>query len=323
MKAIRVHETGEPSVLTLEEIALPEPKQGEIRIRNCAAGLNFIEIYHRKGYYPLPLPFTPGTEGAGVVDAIGEGVTRAKVGDRVAYITGTGAYAEYIVVNENQIVHLPNSISYVQGAAFGLQGMTAQYLLHEFRTVQAGETILVHAAAGGMGLLLVQWAKHLGARVIGTTSSPEKAEVAKEAGADAVILYTETDWVAEVKALTEGRGADFIIDGVGKTTFPGDLEAVKTRGTIALYGSASGPADPFPPNSLQKRCLTICGGNLFTFIADPAERQSRADAVLNGIQEGWLKLRADHLFSLEQAPDAQTLLEGRASVGKIVLQIVE
>jgi NADPH2:quinone reductase len=323
MKAIRVHETGELHVLTLEEIALPEPKQGEVRIKNYAAGLNFIEIYHRKGYYPLPLPFTPGTEGAGVVEAVGEGVTRVKIGDRVSYISGTGAYAEYIVINENQIIHLPDPISFVQGAAFGLQGMTAHYLLHEFRTVQAGETILIHAAAGGMGLLLVQWAKHLGARVIGTASSPEKAEIVMQAGADATILYTETDWVAEVKALTNGRGADFIIDGVGKTTFPGDLEAVKTRGTIALYGSASGPADPFPPNSLQKRCLTICGGNLFTFNEDPGEKQHRADAVLKGVQEGWLKLRTDHLFSLEQAREAQSLLEGRASTGKIVLQIAE
>lgn len=321
MKAIRIHEHGDASVLKVDKLAQPTPKEGEALVRIKTAGLNFIDIYIRSGRYPRPLPLTLGLEGAGIVEAVGTGVTEVQTGDRVAYAGQIGSYAEYNVVPASQLIPLPNDISFEQGAAFPLQGMTAHYLLHEFYKVKKGSRVLVHAAAGGVGLLLIQWIKKLGGIAIGTVSSEEKAKMAYEAGADHVILYTQQDFVEETKKLTDGHGADYIIDGVGKSTFNKDLDAVRTHGHICLFGSSSGPADPLLPNSLQTKSITLSGGSLFNFMNTREELLQRADAVLKGIEEGWLKLNIDSQFPLEQAAMAQTKLESRDTVGKVILNI--
>ncbi len=301
VKGILVEKPGGIEVLQLRDLILPAPKEGEVLVKIHAAGLNFIDIYQRFGTYQVPMPFTPGREASGVVEAVGPLVTRVKPGDRVAYTYGLGAYAQACIVHSDHLIPLPDNLSFEEGAAFPLQGMTAQYLLHEFHTIQPGETVLIHAAAGGMGLLLTQWAKHLGARVFGTVSNEEKAKIAKEAGADEVINYVENDFVQEVMRLTDGVGVDFIIDGVGKTTFPGDLEAVKKRGDIVIFGSASGPCDPISPNKLQTKSISLHGGSLFNFISTREEMLPRANAVLKGLNEGWLKLRIEHVFPLQEA----------------------
>jgi NADPH:quinone reductase len=324
MKAIRIHQNGDAGVLQLEDIPKTKPQAGQVLVRLKAAGVNFIDIYMRTGLYPTDLPYTPGFEGAGIVEEIGEGVSEVKPGDRVAYTsskTYLGSYAEYNVVPASQLIPLPDEISFEQGAAFPLQGMTSQYLLHEFYQTQAGDYVLVHAAAGGVGLLLVEWLKHLGAKVIGTVSTPEKAEIARQAGADHIILYTTQDFVEETKKITHDRGVDYIIDGVGKTTFTKDLDAVRYRGHICIFGSSSGPAEPLAPNSLQTKSITVSGGSLFNFINTREELLSRAQAVLKGIQEGWLKLRIDNVLPLAQASEAHRLLESRKTVGKVVLKI--
>jgi len=320
MKAIRVDAYGGPEVLRLQEVDTPQPGPGQARIAVAAAGLNFVDIYIRRGdYTTLTPPFTPGFEGAGVVDAIGEGVETVKVGDRVAYTGQPGAYAEAQVVQADSLLPLPPELTFEQGAAIPLQGLTAHYLLHEYRRIRPGETVLIHAAAGGMGLLLVQWAKHLGATVLGTVSTEQKAQAAKEAGADHLILYTQQDWVAETKRLTGGIGAHLIIDGVGKTTFTGDLEAAAVRGNIVLYGAASGSADPFAPNILQRRSLTVSGGMLGNYTLTREELLHRAKDLMDGISEGWLKLNIHQTLPLAEAAAAHRLLEDRQSIGKIVL----
>lgn len=321
MKAITVTENGAADVLRLREAELPAPQDNEAQVRIHAAGVNFVDIYQRRGDYPVPLPFTPGMEAAGEVAAVGSAVKDFKPGDRVAYTsTSLGAYAEASNVPADVLIPLPDDISYEQGAAFPLQAMTAHYLLHEFRRPKTGETVLIHAAAGGMGLLLVQWAKHLGARVIGTVSTKAKADAAREAGADDMILYTEQDFVAETKRLTGGRGAELIIDGVGKTTFAGNLEAAALRGNIVIYGWASGLPEPLAPVALTTKSLTLSGGNLYNYINTRDELLSRAHAALEGIRDGWLKLRVDHVLPLAEVAEAHRLLESRATVGKIVLQ---
>lgn len=319
MKAIQLSQYGGPEVLTIRDVQIGKPGKGQALIRIKAAGVNFIDIYQRRGTYPVPLPYIPGLEGSGLVEAVGEGVKNVKPGDRVAYLHEPGSYAEQSLIHAEHLIPLPSELSFEQGAAFPLQGMTAHYLLHEFRKIKAGDIILIHAAAGGMGLLLVQWAKHLGAKVLGTTSTEEKAKIAKEAGADEVILYNKHDFVAEVKRLTNEHGADLIIDGVGKTTFPGNLEAAALRGNIVIFGAASGPADPISPNVLMNRSLTISGGSLFNYILNTEEFLGRANAVIEGILQGWLKLRIDQVFSLENAAEAHQKLEGRQSSGKILL----
>lgn len=231
MQAIEVGQYGGPEVLKLGQTEIGKPGAGQALVRVMAAGVNFVDIYHRRGSFPRPTPFTPGLEGCGVVEAVGEGVTSVKPGARVAYTGQPGAYAEASLVQAGSLIPLPDNFSFEQGAAFPLQGMTAHYLIHEFRALKPGVVVLIHAAAGGMGLLLVQWAHHLGARVMGTVSTEEKAKAAREAGADEVILYTQQDFVAETKRLTNGHGADLIIDGVGKTTFAGNLEAAAVRET--------------------------------------------------------------------------------------------
>lgn len=321
MKAIRVQEYGGPTVLHLQEVPTPNPGPGQALVRLVMAGVNFVDIYQRRGSYPLTLPFIPGREGAGVVEAIGEGVTTVKPGDRVAFTGQPGAYAEFTVVPADSLISLPADLSFEQGGAFPLQGMTAHYLLHEFRRPKPGDVVLIHAAAGGMGLLLVQWARHLGARVIGTVSTEEKATAAREAGADEVILYTRQDFVAEAKRLTGGRGAELIIDGVGKATFPGNLEAVALRGHVVIFGASSGPADPIVPNALMTRSITLGGGSLGNYLLTREELQRRAHEVLAGLRAGWLRLRIGGVFPLAQAGEAHRLLEGRQTIGKLLLSV--
>jgi NADPH2:quinone reductase len=319
MKAIKISAHGDASVLKLEELPTPKPGEGQALVRLKAAGLNFIDIYMRIGRYQRPLPFTPGLEGAGIVEAIGEGVTEVKPGDRVAYTGNIGSYAEYNVVDAWQLIPLPDEISFEQGAAFPLQGMTAQYLLHDFYPIKAGCNVLVHAAAGGVGLLLVQWLHHLKANVIGTVSTEEKAKAAKAAGASHVINYVTQDFVEETKKLTADKGVDYIIDGVGKTTFAKDLDAVRVYGHVCIFGSASGPADPIAPNSLQQKSITVSGGSLFNCMNSREELLKRANDVLTGIKDGWLKLKIDHVFKLGDASKAQQELEGRKTSGKVIL----
>lgn len=320
MKAIQVSQFGSPEVLKIEELKIGQPQKGQALLRIKAAGINFIDIYQRRGTYPVKLPYIPGLEASGLVEAVGEGVKNVKPGDRVAYVHMPGCYAEQNIVQADQLIILPPDISFEKGASFPLQGMTAHYLLHEFRKIKPTDIILIHAAAGGMGLLLVQWAKHLGARVIGTVSSQEKAQIAKEAGADDMIIYTKQDFVEEVKKLTKNHGADFIIDGVGKTTFQGNLEAAALRGNIVIFGAASGPADPISPNKFMEKSLTVSGGTLFNYLLSAQELMSRSKAVIEGIQSGWLKLRIDQEFPLEKAAEAHQKLESRRTSGKLILK---
>lgn len=319
VRAIRIEEYGGPEVLKLKTITLPPPGPGQALVRIHAAGLNFIDIYRRRGDYQTELPTTPGLEASGVVEAIGEDVTEVKVGDRVAYTGQPGAYAEASIVEASKLVPLPDSMSFAEGAAFPLQGMTAHYLINEYDKPKPGMSVLIHAAAGGMGLLLVQWAKHLRANVIGTVSTAEKAKLAQEAGCDYVINYSEQDFVTEVKRITANSGAELIIDGVGKDTFPGDLEAVSLRGTIVIFGSASGRAEPVSPNVFQQKSVSVCGGSLFNYLLDRDELLMRANDVTHAIKTGWLKLNIYKEFPLAEAAKAQQELEGRKSTGKIIL----
>jgi NADPH:quinone reductase len=324
MKAIKITINGEAEVLKLVDAGpVPRPAAGEALVKIHAAGVNFVDIYHRRGYYPMKLPFIPGLEAAGVVEAVGEKVPKFRPGDRVAYTGHLGSYSEYTTIDATRLIPLPGGLSFVEGAAFPLQGMTAHYLIHEFRKPRKGETVLVHAAAGGVGGLLVQWARHLGATVIGTVGSEEKAAMAREACADEVILYTQQDFAVETKRLTNGRGADLILDGVAKSTLPGDLESVAVRGHVVIYGAASGPADPVAPNSLMPKSFSLSGGSLQNFTATQEELSRRSGDVLSAIREGWLKLRIHHVLPLAEAEQAHRLLEGRRSTGKIVLTVAE
>lgn len=319
MKAIEVRQTGGPEVLQLQEVSIGKPVTGQALVKIKVAGVNFIDIYQRKGIYPLKLPYIPGLEGSGIVEEVGSGVTNVKHGDRVAFLHEPGAYAEAMLLQADRLIPLPKEFTFEQGAAFPLQGMTAHYLLHEFRKVKSGDVVLIHAAAGGMGLLLVQWAKHLGARVLGTVSSEEKAKAALDAGASDVILYTKMNFVDEVRRLTNGHGADLIIDGVGKSTFAGNLEAAAIRGNIVIFGAASGPADPILPNVLTKKSLTVSGGSLFNYIKSKEEMERRAKDVIQGIKEGWLKLKVFQILPLSKAAEAHRLLENRDTIGKVLL----
>lgn len=323
MKAIRVTQYGDPSVLKLEDLERPKPGPGEALVHVHAVGVNYADIYFRNGSarIPIPFPFTLGIEAAGVVEGVGEGVSEVKAGDRVAYPTSSiGSYAEYQVVKVANLAPLPNDVSFEDGAAIILQGLTAHYLLHEFYSVKRGSIVLVHAAAGGMGLLLVQWLKHMGAVAIGTVSTEEKAKVAREAGADQVIVYTKQDFAEEAKKLTGGKGVNYVIDGVGKTTFTKNFDALANRGWATIFGMASGPADPVVPNSLMTKALTISGGALFNFMVTRDELLGRARDVFAGLREGWLKLRIHSVRPLAQAAEAHRLLEGRETVGKLLLK---
>ena len=324
MRAIKVTNYGDASVLKLcDTEPTPTPGEGQALVKVHAAGVNFVDIYQRQGRYAVGVPYIPGLEGAGVVEAVDDKVKDFRRGDRVAYTGHIGSYSEYVAISVDKLIKLPRELSFEEGAAFPLQGMTAHYLIYEYRKLKPGDVVLVHAAAGGVGRLLVQWAKHLGAMVIGTVSTEEKARVAKEAGADHTILYTKQDFVAETKRITNGRGAQFIIDGVAKTTFPGDLEAAAMFGHIVVFGAASGPADPISPNALMPQSLTLSGGTLFNYGATREQVARRSRDVLKGIKQGWLKLRIDHVIPLAEAEKAHRLLEGRQSVGKIVLKVAE
>lgn len=320
VRGFRVEQLGEPDVLRFTDIELPPPGPGQALVRLHAAGVNFLDVGQRKGLYPAKVPFTLGVEASGIVEQVGEGVSSVKPGDRVAYTGGPGSYAEANIVSADQLISLPADFDFIKGAAFPLQGMTAHYLLHEFYKLKKGDTVLIHAAAGGMGLLLVQWAKHLGANVIGTVSTEAKAKIAKEAGADHVILYTQQDFVKEVHRITDNKGAQYIIDGVGKDTFTKNLEAVALHGVITIFGAASGLADPVVPNVLMGKSVTICGGSLFNYLLTREELMMRANAVIKGINEGWLNLRVDHVLPLQDAIKAHELMENRQTVGKIVLK---
>lgn len=321
MKAIRVHTPGGPEALKLDEIPDPTPRDGEAAVHVEAAGLNFIDVYFRTGLYKsASLPFTLGQEAAGTVAAVGPGVTEIAVGDRVAWSGVQGAYAEMAVVPAARLVKLPEGVSTRQGAAAMLQGMTAHYLACSTYPLKAGDTCLVHAAAGGVGQLLCQIAKLRGARVLGTVSTEEKARIARNSGADYVILYTQQDFAAEVKRLTEGRGVQVIYDGVGRETFDKGLDGLARRGTMVLFGASSGPVPPFDPQILNaKGSLFLTRPSLGHYIATREELVERAGDVLGWIAEGKLRLSIDREVPLAEAAEAHRALEGRETKGKVLL----
>ena len=320
MRAIRVHEYGSPEVLRYEEVPIPEPGDGEVRVKVEVIGVNFIDVYHRAGQYPVERPFTPGVEAAGIVDAVGLGVTEFKEGDRVAYAMQLGSYAEYAVVPAQKLISIPEGIDMQTAAAVMLQGMTAHYLVYSTYSLQPGETALVHAAAGGVGQLLVQLAKRRGARVIGTVSTEEKARLAKEAGADEVILYTQTDFEQEVKRLTDGRGVDVVYESVGRATFERSLNCLRPRGYLVLYGQASGAVPPFDPQILNaKGSLFLTRPSLAHYVADRKELLWRAGDLFQWLGSGELKVRIDQTFPLAEAAEAHRYLEARQTKGKVLL----
>jgi NADPH:quinone reductase len=320
MKAIRVHQLGGPEVLLYEDVPTPAPKAGEVLVKLAAVGVNFIDTYQRKGLYKMQPPFTPGQEAAGVVTALGSGVADVRVGDRVAYAGIVGAYAEYATVPAERVVVVPDGVSPKEAAAGLLQGMTAHYLTSSTYPLKPGDTCLVHAAAGGMGLLLCQIAKLKGARVIGTVSTEEKAALARAAGATEVILYTKQDFEAAVKELTRGSGVQVVYDSVGKTTFDKSLDCLARRGMMVLYGQSSGPVAPFDPQVLnQKGSLFLTRPTLAHYIATRADLLARAGAVLGLMRAGTLKVRIGHEFPLAQAAAAHRELEARQTTGKVLL----
>lgn len=322
MQAIQIQETGAREVLRLETIAAPEPGPGQARVEIEYAGLNFIDIYQRLGQYKLPLPFTPGLEAGGVVDAIGPGVTEVKVGDRVAYCMINGAYAQYSVAPAAKLAPVPAGIGLDVATALMVQGMTAHYLALSTFPLASHHTALIHAAAGGTGRLLVQVAKRSGARVIATAGTAEKAALARSAGADEVILYTQADFVSEVKRLTNGAGVDVVYDSVGQSTFAGGLDCLKPRGMMVLWGQASGPVAPFDPQILnQKGSLYLTRPSLGAYIATRAELLQRVDDLFTWLQAGELEVRIDRVFPLADVAAAHAYIETRQTKGKVLLQV--
>jgi len=320
MKAVRVHQYGGPEVLRYEEIPVPEPGAGEARVKIEAIGLNYIDIYQRTGLYPLKVPFTLGMEGAGIVDAVGADVVEVKKGDHVAYSMHLGSYAEYAVVPAWKLVPLPRSIDSRSAAAVMLQGMTAHYLTRSTYPLKKGETALVHAAAGGVGLLLIQVAKRTGATVFGTVSTEEKAKLAREAGADEVILYTQTDFLTEVKRLTNGAGVHVVYDSVGKDTFEKSLDCLRPRGYLVLFGNSSGPVPPFDLGRLAaKGSLFVTRPTLIHYASNREELLQRSGDLFKWIANGELKLRIDKTFALKDAAEAHRQLEARKTTGKVLL----
>ncbi len=320
MKAIQVQKNGGPEVLTLVDIPAPKPKPNEAVVKISAAGVNFIDVYFRNGHYPSTLPFTIGQEGSGIVSEVGADVKTFKPGDRVAYTGIRGSYAEYAAVPADRLVLLPPGITEQQAAAAMLQGMTAHYLVHDTYPLKKGETALIHAAAGGVGLLLVQMAKYIGARVIATVGTEEKAKLAREAGADEVILYSQQDFEVETKRLTDGKGVHVVYDGVGKTTFDKDLEVLRPRGYLVLFGASSGPVPPFDLAKLaQKGSLFVTRPTIVHYIAAHEELQKRATEVLTMIATGKLKLRIEHIYPLKEVQQAHRDLEARKTTGKLLL----
>jgi len=320
VKAIRVHEAGGPEVMRVEDIELPPPGPGEVRVRNRAIGVNFIDTYFRTGHYPAPLPLIPGNEAAGEVAAIGKGVKGIKEGDRVAYVASLGCYAEERIVDAQRLIRLPKSISYETAAAMMLKGFTARYLLRRTFKVKKGDSILVQAAAGGVGLILCQWGKALGATVIGTAGSPEKAKLAKKAGAKHVILYRDEDFAARVKEITKGKLCDVVYDGVGKATFPASLDCLKPLGTFVSFGSASGAIEAFPLNLLtQKGSLFATRPTLATYTASREDLLKTARDLFRVVSKGDVKIAIHQTAPLEDAVRVHQALEGRETTGATVL----
>jgi NADPH2:quinone reductase len=320
MKAIRIDEFGGPDVLISTTVPRPEPGPDDILVRVEAAGVNFIDVYHRTGQYEMALPIVPGVEGAGEVAAVGLDVTRFERGDRVAYAMEMGAYAEYAVVPAERAVRVPEAIDTRQAAAVMLQGMTAHYLTHSTYALQANEVALIHAASGGVGSLLVQLAKLHGAHVIGTTSTEEKARRAGELGADEMILYTELDFEQEVQRITLGKGVDVVYDGVGKATFRKGLNCLKRRGMMVLYGQASGAVDPIDPQVLkEKGSLYLTRPSLSHYAATREELERRTEQLFEWMEAGLLQVRIDRMFPLEEAAEAHRYIENRKTQGKLLL----
>src|SRR5579871_3237174 len=320
MKAIQVKQPGGPEAMELVELPVPEPKASEAVVKLAASGVNFIDVYFREGRYKAPLPIVLGQEGAGTVTAVGADVKSVKAGDRVAWAGLLGSYAEYAAMQAERLVKVPAGVSDQQAAAAMLQGMTAHYLSHDTYPLKRGETALVHAAAGGVGLLLTQMARNIGARVIATVSTEEKAKLAREAGADEVILYQQNDFEKETKRLTDGKGVHVIYDGVGKTTFERGLNVLRPRGMMVLFGGSSGAVPPFDLIGLsQKGSLYVTRPMLGSYIATREELMARASAVLGMIGEGKLKLRIEHTYPLSEAQRAHRELEGRKTTGKLLL----
>lgn len=321
MKAVQIREVGGPEALQLAELPIPVPGPGQVLIRVEAVGMNFIEIYFRKGQYKTTLPTIPGSEAAGTVEDCGAGVTGFRPGDAVASTGVLGSYAEYALVPAAQLVKVPDGITPEQAAAAMLQGMTAHYLAYSAFPLKASDTCLVHAGAGGVGLLLTQVAAQIGARVITTCSTKEKAELSREAGASDVILYSQQDFVAETKRLTHGKGVDVVYDSVGKTTFEGSLNCLRPRGLLALFGGSSGAVPPFDPIQLSsKGSLYVTRPTLWHYVATREELEWRAKDVLTWVKEGKLKLRMEHVYALEDAARAQDDMENRRTTGKILLE---
>jgi NADPH2:quinone reductase len=319
MKAIQVKQVGGPEAMELVELPIPQPKANEAVVKLAASGVNFIDVYFREGRYKSPLPIVLGQEGAGVVSAVGAEVKSVKVGDRVAWCGLHGSYAEYAAVLADRLVPIPQGVSEEQAAAAMLQGMTAQYLSHDTYPLKRGETALIHAAAGGVGLLLVQMAHNLGARVIATVSTEDKAKLAREAGADEVILYTQADFEAETKRLTS-KGVDVVYDSVGKTTFDKGLNVLRPRGMMVLFGGSSGAVPPFDLIALsQKGSLYVTRPTLTNYITTREDLVARSGAVFGMIEAGKLKLRSEHSYPLAEAQRAHRDLEARKTTGKLLL----
>ena len=321
MIAIQIQQTGGPEVLKLADLPIPEPGPGQVLIRVEAIGVNFIEIYFRKGVYKAALPLVPGSEAAGTVEELGPGVIGFKAGDAVASVSVLGSYAEYALVSAASLIKVPASLTMEQAAAAMLQGMTAHYLAYSTHPLKAGETALIHAGAGGVGLLLTQMAKRIGARAITTVSTEEKAELSREAGASDVILYTQKEFEPEVKRLTGGKGVDVVYDSVGKTTFEGSLNCLRPRGLLALFGASSGPVPPFDLIQLSgKGSLYVTRPTLWHYIGNRAELEWRAGDVLGWAASGELQLRTEYVYPLADAAQAQIDLEARRTTGKILLE---
>jgi NADPH:quinone reductase len=321
MKAIRVARTGGPEVLQVGEVERPAPGPAEVRVRVHYSGVNFLDTYHRTGLYPVSLPFTPGSEAAGEVDAIGPDVTEFRLGDRVAYASERGSYAEFAIVPASKLVAVPPEVPLETAAAVMLQGMTAHYLACDTFPLGPGHCALVHAAAGGVGLLLVQVARLRGARVIGTTSTTGKAELARAAGADDVVLYTEQNFVEQVRASTGGRGVDVVYDSVGATTFHDSLRSLRPRGMLVSFGQSSGPVPPIDPLLLSRLgSLFLTRPTLAHYTAERSELVRRAGDVLGWVRDGRLDVRVDRVLPLDDAAAAHRLLESRATAGKLLLR---
>ena len=320
--AVRIHEAGGPEVLKWEEVEVGDPGQGEVKIRQRAAGLNFIDVYHRTGLYPQQLPFTPGVEGAGIVEGVGSGVTNVQAGDRVAYAGPIGGYAEERLIAADRVVKLPDAISTEQAAAMMLQGLTARMLLRAVHRVEPGETILIHAAAGGVGLIVCQWARALGATVIGTVGSEEKAELARAHGCDHPIVYTRQDFAAEVDRITRGEKLPVVYDSVGRDTFMKSLDCLRPRGMMVSFGNASGPPDPIAPGLLaQKGSLFLTRPTLFTYIASRDELVESASDLFEMVSSGKVRVEVKQRFPLRDAAEAHRQLEARKTSGSTILTI--